>query len=176
MKAAVSKPAAVALARRHTIGDLLSKSAARFPERTAIGWRGFRETYAELNETVNRTANSLNERGVAKGDRIAHLAHNCREFIVLYFALAKLGAISVPLNFMLKAEEVAFILEHSGASGLVVEDALASVAEPALESLRHGRRLLGWIALNEQEARPGWDDLRTWMAGPDASEPLVEIN
>ena len=71
MKAAVSHPAALALARRHTIGDLLSKSAARFPERTAIGWRGFRETYAELNETVNRTANSLDERGVAKVDRIA---------------------------------------------------------------------------------------------------------
>ena len=45
-----------------------------------------------------------------------------------------------------------------------------------MESLSPERRLLGWIALNEQEARPGWDDLRTWMAGPDASEPLVEIN
>ncbi len=167
--------AALALARRHTVGDLLSKTAARFPERTAIGWRGVRETYAQFNQTVNRTANSLNERGVAKGDRIALLAHNCREFVVLYFALAKLGAISVPLNFMLRAEEVAFILEHSGATGLVVEDALAPVAERALASLRHECGVLGWISLDQQEARPGWEDVKAWMAGSDASEPVAEI-
>jgi fatty-acyl-CoA synthase len=175
MKATDGNQTAVALARRHTIGDLLSRSAARFPDRIAIGWRGKRETYAEFNQTVNRTANSLSERGVAKGDRVALLAHNCREFVVLYFALAKLGAISVPLNFMLKAEEVAFILEHSGATSLVVEDALAGVAQGALESLRPERRLLGWIALDEQEAPPGWEDVATWMTGPDASEPFVEI-
>src|ERR1700737_3704520 len=155
MKAAVSHPAALALARRHTIGDLLSRSAARFPDRTAISWQGSRETYAEFDETVNRRANTPHERGGAKGDRIALLAHNCREFVVLYFALAKLGAISVPLNFMLKAEEVAFILEHSGATGLVIEDALAPVAQRAVESLSPERRLLGWIALDGQEAPPG---------------------
>ena len=55
-------PAALALARRHTIGDLLSKSAARFPDRIAIIWRGSRETYAEFDRTVNRTANSLSRR------------------------------------------------------------------------------------------------------------------
>jgi fatty-acyl-CoA synthase len=175
LRVADGPPAALALARRHTIGDLLSRSAARFPDRTAISWRGSRETYAEFDETVNRSANTLHERGVAKGDRIALLAHNCREFVVLYFALAKLGAISVPLNFMLKAEEVAFILEHSGATGLVIEDALAPVAQRAVESLSPERRLLGWIALDGQEAPPGWDDVETWMAGPDASEPLAEI-
>jgi fatty-acyl-CoA synthase len=175
MRASVGDAAALALARRHTIGDLLSRSAARFPERTAIGWRGLRETYAQVNQTVNRAANSLRERGVSKGDRVALLAHNCREFVVLYFALAKLGAISVPLNFMLKAEEVAFILEHSGAMGLVVEDALAPVAEGALASLRHEFRVLGWISLDQQEAPPGWDDATAWMAGSDVSEPLAEI-
>ena len=59
-----------------------------------------------------------------RGDRVAVFSHNCREFVVVYFALAKLGAISVPINFMLNAEEVAFILDHSGASGVVAEDAL----------------------------------------------------
>lgn len=167
--------AALALARRHTIGDLLSKSAARFPDRTAIIWRGSRETYAEFDRTANRTANSLSRRGVTKGDRIALLAHNCREFVVLYFALAKLGAISVPLNFMLNAEEVAFILEHAGAEGLVVEDALAPVAERALESIGGERPIRGWISLHEQEARQGWEDVATWMSGSDASEPVVEL-
>lgn len=167
--------AALTLARRHTVGDLLSRSAARFPQRIAVGWRGQHETYAEFNQTVNRAANSLSERGVAKGDRIALLAHNCREFAVLYFALARLGAVSVPLNFMLKAEEVAFILEHSGATGVVVEDALGPVGEAAQASLGHEYSLRGWISLQEQDAPPGWDDVRTWMAGSDVSEPRVEI-
>ena len=167
--------AALAVARRHTIGDLLSKSAARFPDRTAVVWRGSRETYAEFNATVNRTAHSLRERGVAKGDRIALLAHNCREFAVLYFALAKLGAISVPLNFMLNADELAFILDHSGATGLAAEDALAPVAERALEIVDGDRRLLGWISLRGQEAAPGWEDVTAWMAGSDSSEPTADI-
>jgi fatty-acyl-CoA synthase len=167
--------AALAVARRHTIGDLLSKSAARFPDRTAVVWRRSRETYAEFNATVNRTAHSLRERGVGKGDRIALLVHNCREFAVLYFALAKLGAISVPLNFMLNADELAFILDHSGATGLAAEDALAPVAERALEIVDGDRRLLGWISLRGQEAAPGWEDVTAWMAGSDSSEPTTDI-
>jgi fatty-acyl-CoA synthase len=165
----------VALARRHTIGDLLSKTAARFPDRTAIVWRGLHESYADFNQAVNRTANSLGRRGVGKGDRIALIAHNCREFVVLYFALAKLGAISVPLNFMLNADEVAFILEHSGSTGLIVEDALGAVGEGALASTGGELPLRGWISLHAQEAGHGWEDVAAWMDGSDASEPEVEI-
>ena len=79
-------------------------------------WDGRRETFGEYNAAVNRTAHALLERGVQRGDRIAVLSHNCREFVVVYFALARLGAISVPINFMLNADEVAFILDHSGAT------------------------------------------------------------
>ena len=56
--------AAQAVARRHAIGDLLRRSAARDPDRIAIVYRSVRQTYAELDETVNRTANALAERGV----------------------------------------------------------------------------------------------------------------
>ena len=97
--------------------------------------------YGEYNATVNRTAHALLERGVQRGDRIAVLSHNCRDFVVAYFALAKLGAISVPINFMLSAAEVAYILGHSGASGYVVEDALAGTMLEAIErSARAARR------------------------------------
>jgi fatty-acyl-CoA synthase len=53
--------------------------------------------------------------------------------VVLYFALARLSAVSVPINFMLTGEEAAYILDHSGAIGLIVEDALLPVARVALE-------------------------------------------
>jgi fatty-acyl-CoA synthase len=128
--------ATIAGARRHALGDLLARTAARTPDRAALVWRGRTDTFAALDATVNRTANALAARGVGRGDRVAVFCHNCREFVVVYFALAKLGAISVPINFMLNAEEVAFILEHSGASGVIAEDALGDVIGSAMGRAR----------------------------------------
>src|SRR5208283_1024706 len=87
--------------RQHSLADVLGRSAARDPDRPAIIWRGATTTYGELNRTVNRVAHALWDRGVRKGDRIAIFSHNCQEFCELFFALAKIGALSVPINFML---------------------------------------------------------------------------
>ena len=165
----------VRIARRHSVGDLLSRTAARFPDRPAIVWRDVRETYAEFNSIVNRTANSLTQRGVARGDRLAILSHNCREFLVVYFALAKLGVISVPLNFMLKSEEVAFILNHSESTGIIVEDSLGAVAAEALQSAGLEGGLRGWIPLRGQAPPEGWEGTEAWSAGDDPSEPDLVI-
>ena len=94
---------AVATARRQTMADLLRRSAARHPGRTAIVDGDVRVTYAELDEAVNRAANALAERGLAKGDRLALLGHNSLGFVITYFASARLGVISVPINYMLGA-------------------------------------------------------------------------
>ncbi|GAA2066116.1 acyl-CoA synthetase [Streptomyces albiaxialis] len=161
------------LIRSHALGDLLRRTAARTPDRTALVWRGSRETFAELDAAVNRTANALAVRGVAKGERIALLSHNCREFVVLYLALARLGAISVPVNFMLGGEEVGYILRHSGARGIVAEDALVPVAEEALGTFGDAGpvRLRGWIGLGGGPRPEGWEDVAEWERHPDATAP-----
>jgi acyl-CoA synthetase (AMP-forming)/AMP-acid ligase II len=106
-------------------------------------------TYAEFDVAVNRAAHALAARGLAKGDRLALLSHNCRQYAVLTFATAKLGVVLVPVNFMLTAHEIAYILDHSGATGIVAEDALVPVAAEALGS--RDRRTLrislgsGWV-------------------------------
>src|SRR3954453_9022820 len=122
---------ALNIARRHALGDPLRRSALRDPDKTAIVYGDLRQTYSELDATVNRTANALTARGVRRGDRIALFSHNSHGFVVASLALARLGAIMVPINFMLGPEEVAYILEHSGASGAIVEDALVGVMERA---------------------------------------------
>ena len=122
-------PAApAAYARRHSIADLLHRTARREPDRTAIVYRELRQTYAELDAVVSRTAGALAARGVAAGDRIAIFSHNNHAFVVCYFALARLGAVSVPINFMLGPDEVGYVLEHAEATGLIAEDALVPVA------------------------------------------------
>ncbi len=120
---------------RHALGDMLARSAARVPHKTALIWQGQHETYAALDEAVNRCANALSARGINKGERVAILSHNHRAFVVINFALARLGAIMVPINFMLNAAEVAFILEHSGAIGIVAENALLETADAAIAKL-----------------------------------------
>ncbi|MEU1724884.1 acyl-CoA synthetase [Actinomadura sp. ATCC 39365] len=151
--------------RQHTIGDLLRRSAARFPAKTAVIYGNVRQSYADLDLEVNRTANALAARGVAKGDRFALFSHNNHAFVVAYFALARLGAISVPINFMLGPREVAYILEHSGATGMLAEEALLPVAEAAAGPAVRVRGVIG--------AAEGWESFSTWRG--DDAEPQVEI-
>ena len=120
--------AAVAQARQHSVGDLLRRTAARYPDKLAVVAGDLRFTYAEFEAAANRTALALAARGLAKGDRLALLSHNSWQYAVLAFATAKLGVVLVPVNFMLGPDEIAFILRHSGAAGMVSEDALATTA------------------------------------------------
>jgi len=167
--------AAVGHARAHGLGDLLRRSALRYPDKLALVAGEVRWTYAEFDRAVNRTAASLAARGVVKGDRIALLSHNSWQFAVISFALARLAAILVPINFMLGAEEVAFILGHSGASGLIVEDALHPVGERALAQAGTVDGVRGWIALRGQPAAGGWEDAAGWAQDGDEQPPEVLV-
>jgi non-ribosomal peptide synthetase component F len=106
----------IAEARQHSVGDLLRRSRLRYPDKLALADAEVRLTFSEFDTAVNRTAHSLRARGLAKGDRLAILSHNCWQFGVLVFAAARAGIILTPVNFMLGPAEIAFILEHSGAS------------------------------------------------------------
>src|ERR687890_30072 len=125
---------AIARSRQHSVGDLLHRTARRYPDKLAVVAGDRRVTYAEFDVAVNRAAHALADRGLAKGDRLALLSHNSWQYAVLAFATAKIGVVLVPVNFMLGAEEIAFILRHSGAAGMVVEDPLAPTAEKAMAS------------------------------------------
>ena len=92
---------AITRARQHSVGDLLHRTARRDPGKLALVAGELRVTYAEFDAAVNRTAHALAERGLAKGDRLALLSHNCWQYAVLAFATARLGTVLVPVNFML---------------------------------------------------------------------------
>ncbi|GAA2210884.1 acyl-CoA synthetase [Nonomuraea monospora] len=154
--------------RQHAIGDLLRRTAARHPAKTAVVFGDLRQSYADLDLAVNRTANALAARGVGKGDRFAVLSHNNHAYVVAYFALARLGAISVPINFMLGAEEVAYILRHCGATGMLAEEALLPVAAVAVTPEVAVRGVIG-------AGRDGWEPFTAWSSFEDGSEPQVEI-
>ncbi|MBS0413793.1 MAG: acyl-CoA synthetase [Proteobacteria bacterium] len=119
------------ITRRQTLGDLLRRTAQRLPHKLAVRCGDTRWTYAEFDTLVTRLAAGLAQRGIAYGDRVAVLARNSHGFAALRFALARLGAVLVPINFMLKADEVAYILRHAGAKTLATDSGLAELARAA---------------------------------------------
>ena len=106
---------------KQNIGHLLTKRAdiTTHAEAFVEVERARRFTFEQLNNRCNRTANMLLEQGVKPGDRVATLLKNGIEFVETYFAIAKIGAILVPVNWRLVANEVAYILGDSGASVLI---------------------------------------------------------
>jgi fatty-acyl-CoA synthase len=116
---------------RHTLGDIVRRSAARTPHKMAIQCGSVGWTYAEFDSICNRLARGLRALGVAFGDRVAILARNSHAYVAVRFAVARLGAVLVPVNFMLRESEVAYILRHSGATVLCTDPGLEPVAHAA---------------------------------------------
>jgi fatty-acyl-CoA synthase len=117
----------------------------------------------------------LTAKGLAKGDRLAVLSHNCWEYAVLVFATARLGVVLVPVNFMLGSEEIGYILRHSGARGIASEDGLADVAGAALDIAGVENPVKGWIALSGKAAGVGWEDISSWWTSGPEHAPDVEV-
>ncbi|MCX2962915.1 acyl-CoA synthetase [Gordonia aquimaris] len=167
--------AAIDTVRQHTLGDLLRRTALRVPDKVAVISGDTTLTYADFDRAANRCANALSSRGVVKGDRIALVSHNCWQFAVLHYASARLGAVLVPVNFGLGPEEISFILDHSGVSVVVTEDALASTVSKAMELSGLTDAVRGWIPMGGVSAEAGWESVDEWMTTGDESVPQVAI-
>jgi fatty-acyl-CoA synthase len=167
--------AMIARARQQSVGDLLHRSVARYPDKLAVVDADVRLTYAEFDVAVNRAAYAVADRGLGKGDRLAILSHNCWQYVALAFATAKLGVVLVPVNFMLRPDDIAYILTHSGASDMVAEDALAPIAEQALATAGMTGGIRGWIRRYGTAPSPGWEDVESWCRSGDASAPEVFV-
>jgi acyl-CoA synthetase (AMP-forming)/AMP-acid ligase II len=114
------------LIQRVNVGDSLTRTAARYPQRLALvelaGPAGERRlTYREFNRLVNQFAGGLAGLGYGRGDALALASGNSVEFLVTYYACAKLGVACVPVNLGWRGEEVAYVLGHSKARGIVIE-------------------------------------------------------
>ncbi|WP_408007380.1 fatty acid--CoA ligase [Pseudalkalibacillus sp. A8] len=109
-----------------TIGKLFELTVQKFPNKEALvdAATNQRWTYQEWNENVNRLSNALIESGVGKGDRVSTFLFNTTELATVLFACAKIGAILNPINFRLKAQEVAYIIEDAKPTVFLFEEML----------------------------------------------------
>jgi len=110
------------------LGQMLRAQLKLQPERIAARDLNRSLTYRQWNARANRLANALLGLGLVKGDRVAVLAYNRVEWAEIYAATAISGLVAVPVNFRLTAPEALFILNHCGASAIIVENSLAPIA------------------------------------------------
>ena len=163
--------------RRQTLGDLLRRTAARLPDKPAVICGDVTWTYGELERIVNRLAHGLAARGVGLGDRVAILSRNSHAFVALRFALARLGAVLVPINFMLNADEVAFVLRHAGARLLAVGPDLVALGSAALALGEHAVEAMVWLPGEAAAAPPdGMASFDALLAGDDTAPDVAELD
>lgn len=117
----------------------LERSAEIFPDKTAIRYGDRSITYAEMRSETNRLATALQASGIGPGDRVAFLMPNVPEMLIGHFGVPLAQAVLVSINTRLSGGEIEYILQHSGASILVVDAALYPVIAahlPACPDLR----------------------------------------
>ena len=156
--------------RRNTLGDLLTRTVARYPDKLAFVYRDRQVTYRELDELVNKTANGLRNRGIKKGDRLAIFSKNSLDFVIVEFALARLGAVLIPINFMLRGNDISYILDHAEAIGIFTEEPLIETIENAISELNIPHRFV--LECESDISNTNWKSVRDLQK--DSSAEMVE--
>jgi long-chain acyl-CoA synthetase len=153
------------------LGLSLTHAAQKWPSKAALVFEGRRWTYAEWNRDVNRAAHAFRARGIGKGDRVACLTYNRPEQVTAFFALLKIGAVPVPINWRLAPNEVNYIVDDCGARLLLFEEALRDRVGPIKKDLAS---VEGFLYAGE---RPEGDEapFREFIRPGSPAEPEAEV-
>jgi acyl-CoA synthetase (AMP-forming)/AMP-acid ligase II len=145
------------------VADFLNRGALVYGARVAVvdepdvaGSLGV-VTYAELESRARGMARFLDELGVAQGERVAIVSPNSARFLTSYFGVSGFGRVLVPINFRLTADEIGYIVEHSGASALLYDPELTGV--------------VGDIPVRHRFALDGVDDAALFAPAAEGEAP-----
>lgn len=155
-----------------TVGDMLTRNANKFPKKLAVVSEGRSFDFETLNKRVNSLSNRLLKMGLQKGDRVGILAHNCYQFIELYFAAAKTGGIFCPYNNHLKAGELKNIIDYSAPGFLVLGDDYVDVIKHLKQDLSSVDHYIGL----EKPDRSFMEDYEDCAQGEKEEEPGIRAS
>ena len=123
-----------------TIGDLYDRCTENFGDHVALTYQGRHHTYAQLGENARRIAGALQALGLEKGDKVAFLMANCPEYVFCEYAVAKIGAIRVPLAVLLASADHVYMMNQVKAKVLVYHEKMVDRVQqmiPELETVEH---------------------------------------
>ncbi|MCK4788608.1 MAG: AMP-binding protein, partial [Desulfobacteraceae bacterium] len=156
----------------HVIGDILRLNAKRYPEKKALIMENEYLTFHQLNQQVNQLAHGLLSLGITPGDRVAILAYNCLEWLIINYAVAKCGGVVVPINFRYKKDELVYVINNSEPSVLFFGPELISLVEDAMAELFRPVRL---VPISGEALESGLT-LTNLMDGRLTSEPGIQVD
>jgi len=156
------------------VGNIIRFNARNYPKKEALVCGETRLTFGELNRRVNSLANGLLNMGFKKGDNAAVMLRNCAEYIEIYFALAKIGVVTVPLNFMFKGMGLEFLLENSDSKIVFVEEETRDEIEKIRDKLGKVQGN-GYIFVG-QDAPHGYVSYEELVSSNSTNEPGVEVD
>ena len=150
-------------ARQRNIGDIPYLQSLKRPDDIALIYENHVDSFFELNRHIDRAANALVRAGVEKGDKVCLLSHNNRSFVIFRFAIIRAGAIVNPINFMLNANDIAYIIDHVGANAIISEDALCRVADDAIAKADRDMKFKAYIPFEGASVTDDWINSDDWV-------------
>ena len=155
------------------MGDIVRRTAKRFPNRTALILGEDSLTYDEFNRRVNRLAHGFLGLNLAKGDRVAVLSHNSIEFFEVYMALCKSGGVMVPINNLLRERELSQIFGYIKPRFVVFSADFSDTVKMLMET--EGSSLETAVCIGGD--CPSWaQDYEKLLAGGSEDEPDVQVD
>jgi fatty-acyl-CoA synthase len=142
--------------------SFIERSARVFPNKTAVVYGARRMTYRELEAEATRMAHAFQASGIESGDRVAYLMPNLPEMLVAQFAVPLAGAVLVSVNTRLSDEEIAYILNHSGAKVLVTDSAFLPQVASAIHNVP---AITEVVVFEDSEAEETADPRAVTLAG-----------
>src|SRR5699024_6129252 len=154
-------------ARRNTLGDILTRTRDRMPNKLALTYKDKQKTYAELDDLVNQTAQGFQERGMEKGDMITVMSKNRLDVVITKFGLARLCAVMIENNYMLSVEDVLYILDHAEVSVFIASEEYASTLDAASGRLNIKHRyIMDTLTVPDKiDSHEEWQTIETVRAG-----------
>lgn len=141
-----------------------------YPQREAVVDGEVRLTYEQFFDRCDRWSSVLQRMGIVKGDRVAYVAPNTHGQLESFYAVPQLGAVLVPINYRLSADDIVYIVNHSGARILCVHAEQLETVDKVRDQLPDVEH---FVAL--EGAREGWEDYEALLAGasPDFTAPEI---
>src|SRR2546429_7684776 len=151
--------------------EFLRRARRLYPDREAVVDEGLRLTYSEFSRRCDRWSVALQRLGVSKGDRVAYIAPNTHALLESFYAIPQIGAVLVPINYRLIADDFAYIIEHSGAKVVCVHSDYLEAVERIRHELPEVKYVVALEGLTDPLREAGWFDYETVLA--DAPETFT---
>ena len=135
----------------------LVRSALVFPDKDAVVFNDRRLTYGQFYERVNRLANALKKKGIAKGDKVAFICPNTPPMLEAHYAVPMIGAALVSINIRLSANEIGYIINHSDAKIVFVDNEFAGLVKPVKDQLVKVHTFVNICDIDSQKPLDGPD-------------------